>query len=168
LDANRIMSVGQDGIDELVHQTDGFILGGISLVYAYAFLSFYLDAGGLYGKNGIQPVEEFLSRNAPAVDNSIGIVEEYLKFPSVVAVSRRFEMPTDAVLDITALVGFSLSCLAVSFRRLRISIVFAILLTLYLSLYLVGQTFLSFQWDILLLEVGTIAIVLAPFVSSRS
>jgi hypothetical protein len=33
---------------------------------------------------------------------------------------------------------------------------------LYLSLYAVGQTFLSFQWDILLLEVGWAAVLLAP------
>ena len=30
----------------------------------------------------------------------------------------------------------------------------------YLSVYIVGQTFLSFQWDILLLEVGALAVLL--------
>jgi hypothetical protein len=34
---------------------------------------------------------------------------------------------------------------------------------LYLSLYTVGRNFLSFQWDILLLEAGIIAVLLAPW-----
>jgi hypothetical protein len=38
----------------------------------------------------------------------------------------------------------------------------AILFALYLSLTIAGQTFLSFQWDILLLEAGFLAILFAP------
>ena len=41
-----------------------------------------------------------------------------------------------------------------------------LLQVLYLSLYTVGGTFLSFQWDILLLEFGAIAVLLAHFASS--
>ena len=36
------------------------------------------------------------------------------------------------------------------------------LVSLYLSLVAVGQTFLSFQWDILLIETGFLAIFIAP------
>ena len=39
---------------------------------------------------------------------------------------------------------------------------------LYLSLYAAGQTFLSFQWDILLLEVGWAAVMLAPLPGGRA
>ena len=35
---------------------------------------------------------------------------------------------------------------------------------LYLACFLVGQTFLSFQWDILLLEAGFLTILYAPLV----
>ena len=38
----------------------------------------------------------------------------------------------------------------------------------YLSLVTVGQDFLSFQWDILLLETGFLAIFLAPWRSDRA
>ena len=44
------------------------------------------------------------------------------------------------------------------FRSSRCSLLFA----LYLSLTIAGQTFLSFQWDILLLETGFLAIFFAP------
>ena len=37
-----------------------------------------------------------------------------------------------------------------------------ILWTLYLSLTVVCQDFLSFQWDILLLEAGLLAVLLSP------
>ena len=37
-----------------------------------------------------------------------------------------------------------------------------LLFVLYLSLTIAGQTFLSFQWDILLLETGFLAILFAP------
>ena len=36
---------------------------------------------------------------------------------------------------------------------------------LYKSLFGVGQTFLWFQWDTLLLEVGFICVIIAPFTS---
>jgi hypothetical protein len=39
---------------------------------------------------------------------------------------------------------------------------FAAAFLLYLGAFLVGQTFLSFQWDILLLETGALAVLLAP------
>ncbi|HEX8490325.1 MAG TPA: lipase maturation factor family protein, partial [Chthoniobacterales bacterium] len=39
----------------------------------------------------------------------------------------------------------------------------SLLFVLYLSLTIAGQTFLSFQWDILLLEAGFLAIFFAPF-----
>jgi hypothetical protein len=38
-----------------------------------------------------------------------------------------------------------------------------LLFVFYLSLTIAGQTFLSFQWDILLLETGFLAIFFAPF-----
>src|ERR1044072_5779737 len=38
-----------------------------------------------------------------------------------------------------------------------------LLFVLYLSLTIAGQTFLSFQWDILLLETGFLALFFAPW-----
>src|SRR3712207_8785084 len=53
------------------------------------------------------------------------------------------------------------------FRSLMAGLVPAVVLLLlfvcYLSLTIAGQTFLSFQWDILLLETGFLAIFFAPW-----
>ena len=39
---------------------------------------------------------------------------------------------------------------------------------LYFSAYKLGQTFLRFQWDILLLEAGGVAVVTAPLLKGRA
>lgn len=52
-------------------------------------------------------------------------------------------------------------------KKISNSLAFIMLWLLYLSLYQVGQTFMHFQWDILLLECGFISILVAPFFSSR-
>lgn len=45
---------------------------------------------------------------------------------------------------------------------------FLTLWILYLSLYKVGQTFLYFQWDIMLLESGFITIIVAPIIYTKN
>ena len=45
---------------------------------------------------------------------------------------------------------------------------FLTLWILYLSLYKVGQTFLYFQWDIMLLESGFITIIVAPIIYTEN
>jgi hypothetical protein len=42
-------------------------------------------------------------------------------------------------------------------------VLFALQWLLYLSLYSVGQSFFSFQWDVLLLEMGFATILYAPW-----
>lgn len=44
---------------------------------------------------------------------------------------------------------------------------FLFLWILYLSLYQVGQTFIYFQWDSLLLESGFISVFVAPLIHSK-
>ena len=66
-------------------------------------------------------------------------------------------------MDLLCLLGIFISFLCcVSFRARRSKAAFALLWILYFSLYQVGQTFLWFQWDILLLEAGFLTIFLAP------
>jgi hypothetical protein len=72
---------------------------------------------------------------------------------------------TDLVQDLVAGSGAALSALLVlalpvlGRRSLLGSLSFALLVYLYHSVVVCGGTFYSFQWDILLLEVGTVAVV---------
>eukprot|EP00241_Pyramimonas_parkeae_P017372 CAMPEP_0114281828 /NCGR_PEP_ID=MMETSP0059-20121206/3223_1 /TAXON_ID=36894 /ORGANISM="Pyramimonas parkeae, Strain CCMP726" /LENGTH=621 /DNA_ID=CAMNT_0001402409 /DNA_START=201 /DNA_END=2066 /DNA_ORIENTATION=+ len=74
--------------------------------------------------------------------------------------------------ELVALAGMALSsCAMVKAATTRSGgtmMDWALLWVLYLSLYLVGQKFLSFQWDILLLEVGFTTIWLLPAMRSSS
>jgi len=68
--------------------------------------------------------------------------------------------------ELVALVGMSLAAAALvqaaCCRAGGTAITFAALWALYLSLFVVSQKFLAFQWDILLLEVGFLTIWLVP------
>ena len=66
-------------------------------------------------------------------------------------------------LYIICLLGTLMSLGAFLSHRMNNSFTFLILWLLYQANFWVGQTFLSFQWDILLLEVGFIAIFYARF-----
>ena len=68
---------------------------------------------------------------------------------------------------LVALSGSVLGLLGFCSSRIFITrIPFALMWVLYRSLYQVGGQFMSFQWDILLLEVGFLAFLFAPFLPS--
>eukprot|EP00052_Salpingoeca_macrocollata_P022335 m.193878 g.193878 ORF g.193878 m.193878 type:complete len:170 (-) comp21772_c0_seq3:1481-1990(-) len=73
----------------------------------------------------------------------------------------RLDMPTETALDLVALLGAVASAAAALSRSACNVVVFAIIWVCYFSLYQVGQTFLWFQWDILLLESGFLCTVVA-------
>ena len=63
--------------------------------------------------------------------------------------------------------GVALSGLGVAAARFRCGAVLAPLWCLYRGLYRAGGDFMAFQWDILLLEVGLLALVAAPLLPGR-
>src|SRR4051794_33355607 len=118
-------------------------LGGI---YAIAFVSFGFQATGLIGSHGILPLTLYLSR----VSESFGAVR-YWDFPTVFWLSS-----SDLAIKLGCAAGAVLSILVVAGRLQRPALFGC--WALYLSLTTAGQDFMSFQWDILLLESGFLAI----------
>lgn len=123
----------------------------LALVYLAAFASFALQAQGLIGSQGILPVADFFAE----VDRSYG-PEKYRLLPSLFWFSD-----SDMTIDAIGIAGCVLAVLLLLNVLPRLSLVG--LYVCYLSLYHAGQVFMSFQWDILLLECGFLAI----FVSAR-
>ncbi|WP_342376945.1 lipase maturation factor family protein [Myxococcus stipitatus] len=123
-------------------------MGGTFLI---AFTSLGRQVLGLYGSRGIRPVGELLSpesREAPAR-------ERWRMLPTVFWFDA-----SDAALARGCALGQVLS-LAVLFNVApRASL--ALLWGLYLSYASVGREFLSFQWDVLLLEMGLLSALTAP------
>ena len=125
-------------------------LRAVGLTYLIAFVSLWVQVDGLVGEQGILPVRQFL----PAIKAEYG-TRAILALPTICWVSS-----SNAALHTLCGAGVIASVALVA----GVLPVIALILCFcsYLSLTIAGQTFLSFQWDILLLETGFLAIFLAP------
>ena len=122
----------------------------LGLIYLAAFLSLGSQIVGLVGEQGILPIGDRLD----LLDERLGSSARWY-VPTLCWLSGSDAMltglwTTGAILSVLLVIGVA-----------PIPILVA-LYVLYLSLYHAGQVFLSFQWDILLLETGFLAIFLAP------
>lgn len=125
-------------------------LRGLGCIYLIAFLSLWVQIHGLVGSNGILPAEQYLE----AVRQQIGI-EGYYLVPTLFWLNT-----SDTFLHLLCAGGVLFSLVLIAGFVPSFTLIG--LWTLYLSLVSVGQVFLSFQWDVLLLEVGFLAIFFAP------
>jgi predicted DCC family thiol-disulfide oxidoreductase YuxK len=123
----------------------------LGLVYLIAFVSLWVQIDGLIGSNGILPVRRFLSAAHEQLgDRALSILPTLCWFNS-----------SDAFLHFLCGGGVVLSILFIA--GIAPAICLIALFVFYLSLTVAGQTFLSFQWDNLLLEAGFLSIFLAPW-----
>jgi len=123
----------------------------LGLVYLISFLSLRVQILGLAGERGIMPAGAFLH----LVQGRLG-PESYHLFPTLAWISA-----SDASLKLLCSGGALLAGLVI--LGLATGPALALCWALYLSILTVGRDFLSFQWDILLLEAGFLAIFLAPW-----
>ena len=128
-----------------------FFLRLLGLVYVIAFVSLWGQVTGLVGAHGILPAGNFLQ----GVQRAYG-ADAYHLFPTLAWINS-----SDAGLKFLCGAGALAGLLAVLGVLTAPALVLAWIF--YLSLVTVGQEFLSFQWDILLLEIGFLAIFLAPW-----
>jgi predicted DCC family thiol-disulfide oxidoreductase YuxK len=118
-------------------------------IYLIAFLSLGVQITGLVGAQGILPATAFLDlvrENYSAA---------WLRLPTIFwlgasDVFLKLTCAAGAIAAMAILLGFA--------RRVALGAAFI----LYLSLVHIGQTFLGYQWDYLLLEAGFLAIFLIP------
>jgi predicted DCC family thiol-disulfide oxidoreductase YuxK len=120
----------------------------LALIYLVAFASFSWQAAGLVGDEGILPARDFFA----AVDLSYG-PEKYALLPTLLWLDASTH--TILALGIGGCLG---SLLVLADRGTRWLL--PLLYSGYLSLFHAGQVFMRFQWDILLLECGFLAIFL--------
>ncbi|XP_061493972.1 lipase maturation factor 2 [Rhineura floridana] len=132
-----------------------FLLG-LAAAYVAAFASLYVQVPGLYGKNGILPARKVLRFTGK------GFWEQLRDSPTLLWLGPRLGLDTEQGVELLCLLGMLLSFGALILEPLRDSLVFLALWALYFSIYQVGQVFLYFQWDSLLLETGFLAVLVAP------
>lgn len=122
----------------------------LGLICLVAFISFWVQCTGLVGHNGILPARRFLQAVAEYTGPS-----GYWRLPTLFWLG----CPDYAIQGACALgAGCSLMLM------LGIAPLASLLMiwVLYLSLVLIGQEFMSFQWDVLLIETCFLALFITP------
>src|SRR5438128_3650812 len=128
-----------------------WFLRALGMIYLIAFVSLWVQVDGLIGSDGVSPLNQFL----PAVRAQLGR-DAYALLPTLCWFNS-----SNAFLHLLCGGGVVLSLLLIFGIAPALSL--AALFAFYLSLTIAGQTFLSFQWDVLLLETGFLSIFLAPW-----
>lgn len=122
----------------------------LGLCYLAAFLSLWVQVDGLIGSRGILPVASYLDWIAAQTGAA-----RYWLAPTLCWFSS-----SDAFLHVLCAAGTAASlALILGFLPLGAA---AVAWVSYLSLSVAGQTFLEFQWDLLLLETGLLALLFVP------
>ena len=124
-------------------------LRGIGIIYLIAFLSFGSQALGLLGSGGILPFANYVAR----IQANVGGLERWLNYPTLAHLNT-----SDPFLLFLSYGGAFIALLVV-LGVLSAPGLFLLWL-FYLSIVVIGQSFMSFQWDTLLLEAGFLAIFL--------
>ena len=119
----------------------------LGLVYFLAILSFGVQMAGLIGSEGILPAQQFFDTVLERVGTG-----GYLLLPSLFWISA-----SNVFLNLVFIVGLISSILLLIgvFERTNLVVLFIV----YLSLVSAGQLFMSYQWDVFLLEIGFLAIL---------
>ena len=136
---------------QISHWTYGRCIGALTLI---AFLSYWSQADALIGKKGLSPWTEDLTKIQNIVDqnpevNKWTIRPTLLWFAPFANHHLLFSIGSLSALFLTIGILPTL-CAAISYAC-------------YLSLMVVGEPFLSFQWDALLCETLLLSLPLLPF-----
>ena len=123
-------------------------LRGLGVIYFAAFASLYVQILGLVGSGGIVPLESYLRWAYERLGNAA-----YHALPTLFWLDA-----SDTAIVAGTLAGMALALLVTVGIATRPALIG--LFALYLSYTHAGQDFMTFQWDLLLLESGFLAIFL--------
>ncbi len=140
--------------------TRAVFLRGLGLIYLMAILSFWTQLPGLIGSRGILPAAETMEllRTQSVPEN--GWMAYWLS-PTVCWLDS-----TDTLLHTLCAAGIVLAGLVVA--GIAFGPALLGLWTIYLSLSTVAGVFLGYQWDTLLVEIGLLATLFAPWRRRRT
>ncbi|MCA9393843.1 MAG: lipase maturation factor family protein [Candidatus Omnitrophica bacterium] len=128
-----------------------FFIRFIGVIYFIAFASAWVQIEGLVGSKGILPAQEYLAA-----------ARDFYGWPNFFALPTIFWINCSDFFMV-AVCFFGMMVAGQVVAGVYPAIGLAIMWMLYLSIVHVGQAFMSFQWDTLLLEVGFLSIFLSPW-----
>ena len=126
----------------------------LGVVHLVAFVSFWVQANGLVGPDGISPAEAYLKRASEVVAQRGEILG--LKVPTIAWWFGADES------SLAWMCGAGVACALLLVVGILPRLMVGLLWVLYLSIFSVAGIFLGYQWDILLLEVTLLALFYAP------
>ncbi len=137
-----------------MRKTRDVFLRGVALCFCAAFASLYVQWDGLFGADGLEP-----ARAAAEGDPQLLLGRARALLGGI---------PVDLAAEACCALGLVVSLLAAACpAAFATGPALLVVQLCYLACYQVGGTFLSFQWDILLLEVGWLAVLWAPWLPAR-
>ncbi len=153
------------------------IMRGLALIYLCAFVSLYVQIQGLFGDEGIYPAKNFMQKLKETYKDEFS----FFSFPNLLLFSDKINAfvttlypqlhdfsKEENTLHFICLLGIIISLTILINRRIFYNkLGFLLLFVFYLTFYMSGQIFVSYEMDFLLLEAGFIGIFLAPFLKSN-
>ncbi len=130
-------------------------LSCLGVIYLIAFVSLWMQITGLIGSHGIVPVEQTMGAVKHEVSSARLGLSRYYRVPTLCWFST-----SNSFLNLQCAAGTALAMLLIA--GIAPAPCLFLLWLIYLSLCTVGDPFMSFQWDALLLETGFLAIFFAP------
>jgi len=181
----KIEKINKKCINPNIILTRSIFLRSLALIYLFAFLSLYFQIQGLWGEEGLLPAKILLERikdsykenatfsNFPAL---IWFHEKInTNFLQIIALLRiisfgkietlLYSQPSvDNTMFLLCIVGILISTgIVLNFSFALNPFGFFIMWIIYLNFFIIGQVFMSFQWDIFLLEIGFLTCFLCPW-----
>ncbi|HEY8665203.1 MAG TPA: lipase maturation factor family protein, partial [Tepidisphaeraceae bacterium] len=146
------LAFGKHPVRSTYHFSEWLFLRLLGVIYLIAFLSLGVQMDGLIGSKGILPAAEFIGTFQRGYGNAL-----FWRVPTLCWFNC-----SDGFLHLLCWGGAALAVLLIA--GIAPAVTTALLWICYLSLVHVGQVFLGYQWDALLLETGFLAIFFAPWV----
>ena len=142
----------------------------ISFVFLINFINIYSQIELLWSKQGILSVDYLLKiYKKVSQDKTKNNIFSKSFYPSIIPLLKNiFNISGETCLYIISSLGAIISLLMVINKRFHKSLFMFIIWYLYLNIFLVGQHFMSFDFDHFNLEVGFISIFLCEFATFNS
>lgn len=133
-----------------------YYLKGVLAIYIVAFTSLYVQVQSLFGDNGLVPLRDYVSRLTASGKN------DPQDMYNIVFLAPKLGLGYGTFVELLCILCVLIAFAALFAKRMVSSLTFGLLWYIYYSICSVGQGFMSFHSDLLLLEAGFITILLAP------
>ena len=156
----EIMTINKECVSNRILITRIIFLKLLALISFLSFISLYNQIQGLWGNSGILPTNLFLSK----IKNNTWH-NHLISYPSIAWFFNldKNSYQIENLLYILCLLGIIISLLIIFQYSLFFNAMgFSFLWYIHYNFYFLGQNFMRFSWDELLLEIGFISIFFAP------